>query len=120
MDYIQDNVKIKSKFFKILEDYNFGSVATPSGAAPGAAPGTLPTSPQPGAAITQPQGAQQQQPVDLKLKKAQDDAARAAIEAAKVELQTLQSRTNSDQQRAKQLQDIISGKAQPQAPITAV
>jgi hypothetical protein len=104
MDYITDKIKFESKFLSTLEEYtNMSGMATTAGANPGANPGTSPV--VPGA---NPSANATAQAIDPKLKKAQDDAQKAAVAAAQVEL-------NQIQQRSKQLQDFLkAGSKLPQ------
>ena len=97
MDHIYEKVKASSKFFKIIKEYaNITGLAT----AAGANAGTNPTEPQDPKVIT--------------ANKLKIDADKKAAQA---ELQALQAKSNvdkvsgpSDQQRMKNLRDIIAGK----------
>ena len=90
MDHIYEKVKASSKFFKIIKEYaNVTGMPT----APGALAGTNPTEPQDPKVITA-----------NKLKMDADK------KAAQAELTAIQTKTNVDQKRLKELQSIIAGK----------
>ena len=90
MDHIYEKVKASSKFFKIIKEY-----ANPTGmaTAAGANAGTNPTEPQDPKVIT--------------ANKLKMDADKRAAQA---ELSAIQTKTNVDQKRLKELQSIIAGK----------
>lgn len=90
MDHIYEKVKASSKFFKIIKEYaNMTGMAT----AAGANAGTNPTEPQDPKVIT--------------ANKLKMDADKRAAQA---ELLAIQTKTNVDQKRLKELQSIIAGK----------
>ena len=90
MDHIYEKVKASSKFFKIIKEYaNMTGMAT----AAGANAGTNPTEPQDPKVITA-----------NKLKMDADK------KAAQAELSAIQTKTNVDKKRLKELQSIIAGK----------
>lgn len=85
MDQVYNKVKAKSRFFKILEEYNLSGQPTTTTAA-GANPGTLPVTPQAGATT----GGIDPKVIALQ-KAAQDKAKKAQVDAAKAELTNLQN-----------------------------
>jgi hypothetical protein len=90
MDHIYEKVKASSKFFKIIKEYtNMTGMAT----AAGANAGTNPTEPQ-----------------DPKVMTANKLKMDADKKAAQAELTAIQTKTNVDQKRLKELQSIIAGK----------
>ena len=90
MDHIYEKVKASSKFFKIIKEYaNVTGMAT----AAGANAGTNTTEPQ-----------------DPKVITANKLKADADKRAAQAELSAIQTKTNVDQKRLKELQSIIAGK----------
>jgi hypothetical protein len=92
-----ESFKIKSKFLKIAEQYtNITGEPTPSGAAPGAAPGVVtPTTTA---------------PVSPNLAKAQKDAEEAQKKAKEVQKKYAQEELNAIQNRMKELQKIVTQK----------
>jgi len=90
MEHIYERVKANSKFFKIIGEYaNITGMATSAGALGG----TNPTEPQDPKVVT--------------ANKLKMDADKRAAQA---ELSAIQTKTNVDQKRVKELQSIIAGK----------
>ena len=109
MDHIIEKVKKKSKFLKLLSEYtNKASLATEDGAAPG----TLPVQPAAGTQTAAPAN-----PAVKQQQAAQAQAADAAKKAAQTELQALQSTSNVNQERIKQLQAFVNGQGPAPAPV---
>lgn len=96
-----ESFKLKSKFFKIAEQYtNMSGQPTPSGAAPGALPGANPgvVTPTTTAPVS-PALAKAQKDVELAQKKAKDEQKKQA-----------QAELNAIQTRMKELQKIVTQK----------
>jgi hypothetical protein len=91
MEHIYERVKANSKFFKIIKEYAINP--TGMATADGANAGTNPTQPQ-----------------DPKVITANKLKADADKRAAQAELSAIQTKTNVDQKRVKELQSIIAGK----------
>ena len=100
MDCIYEKFKSNSKFLKIAEEYTNLSGQPTTATTSGANPGTQPV---------------QTQAIDPKIKAAEKLQADAAKKAAQAELTAIQTKTNIDQKRDKELQGIIAG--QPIAPV---
>jgi hypothetical protein len=89
MDFNYQNVKISSKFLKILEQYNLSGQASTSGAAPGAVAGANPGVVTPGATV------------NPALQKAQKNAADAAKKVGDEARRQAQMDLNTFQQQLK-------------------
>lgn len=110
MDKIYQKVKAKSKFFKMLEEYNMGGQPTTSTPA-GANPGTLPVTPQPGTATggVDPKVVAMQQAAAKKAKEAQAKAAQAELAALQKAAKDFPAQQKMMNDRIKALQATIKG-----------
>ena len=120
MDKIYQKVKANSRFFKILEEYNMSGQPTTSTPA-GANPGTLPVTPQPGAATgnIDPKVIAMQKAAADKAKKAQVAAAQAELTELQKTAKALPAQQKTVADRIKALQTAIkdAGKLSAATPL---
>jgi len=120
MDKIYQKVKAKSKFFKMLEEYNMSGLPTTSTPA-GANPGTLPVTPQPGATTggIDPKVIAAQKLAADKAKKAQTDAAKAELAELQKAAKNFPAQQKMMNDRIKNLQTAIkdAGKLSAGTPL---
>lgn len=120
MEDVYNRVKAKSRFFKMLEQYNMGGDPT-STTPPGANPGTLPVVPQPGTVTggMDPKVIAAQKAAQQKAQKAQMDAAKAELTNLQKTAKDLPTQQKAVADRIKALQLTIknAGKLSAASPL---
>ena len=120
MEDVYNKVKTKSKFFKILKEYNMSGDPT-TATLPGANPGTLPVTPQPGTATggMDPKVIAAQAAAQQKAQKAQIDAAKAELTNLQKTAKDLPTQQKAVADRIKALQLTIknAGKISAATPL---